>query len=47
MGLCERCDGDGWIETFDDDGWVIGAQPCPKCGYDVGLAGGDDHGEKG
>ena len=38
--LCDRCDGDGWIETWSTDGWVetwstdgwvAGAADCPDC----------------
>ena len=28
---CERCDGDGWVEVFDDDGFPCGGRDCDVC----------------
>lgn len=29
---CPRCDGDGYVDVFDDEGHVIGARNCDACG---------------
>lgn len=26
---CPACNDDGWVETYDDDGFPIGARDCP------------------
>lgn len=28
---CERCDGDGWVEIFGDEGYPVGATCCERC----------------
>ena len=28
---CLRCDGDGWVETFNGEGYVNGSTCCPRC----------------
>ena len=27
---CPECDGDGYVDLMDDDGFVIGPGPCPR-----------------
>ena len=29
---CARCDGDGWVEVFDDNDDPCGARTCDACG---------------
>lgn len=36
--VCPDCDGDGYIDLFDDDGFVIGPGPCPRCCHPHGEA---------
>ena len=31
-GPCTRCDGDGWVEVFGDEGFPVGARSCEVCG---------------
>lgn len=28
---CARCEGDGWVEVFDDEGWPVGGRNCDRC----------------
>lgn len=28
---CKRCEGDGWVETFNEAGFVNGSTCCPRC----------------
>jgi hypothetical protein len=30
--LCSRCEGDGWVEVFNDEGFPVGARDCDACG---------------
>lgn len=29
---CAKCEDDGWVETYDEDGFPCGARDCPYLG---------------